>query len=53
MHLTKRGRRVIFTIGMIVGVALLVFASLSLVVQIPSIQAQIRSRIQSDRKSVV
>ncbi len=47
MRVTGTARKIFLTIGIIVGVALLLFASLSFVVQIPSIQAQIRSRIQS------
>ncbi|MGH7382331.1 MAG: AsmA family protein, partial [Candidatus Methylomirabilales bacterium] len=41
-------RRIIIITGIIVGVVLLVAASLSLVVQIPFIQAELRSRIESE-----
>jgi autotransporter translocation and assembly factor TamB len=48
MRVTGTARKVLLTIGIVVGVILLALASLSLAVQIPSIQAQIRSRIQSE-----
>ncbi len=48
MRMTKRARRVVLTIGIILGLILLVLVSLSLLVRIPSIQAQIRPRIESE-----
>ena len=48
MRLTNRARRVVLTIGIILGLILLVLVSLSLLVRIPSIQAQIRPRIESE-----
>jgi len=46
--MTSRARRIIIITGTVVGVVLLAVASLSLVVRIPSIQAAIRSRIESE-----
>ncbi len=48
MRLTNRARRVVLTIGIILGLILLVLVSLSLLVRIPSIQARIRPRIESE-----
>ena len=48
MRLTNQARRVVLTIGIILGLILLVLVSLSLLVRIPSIQAQIRPRIESE-----
>lgn len=48
MRVTGTARKILLTIGIIVGVLFLALASLSLAVQIPSIQARIRSRIQSE-----
>ena len=39
MRLTNRARRVVLTIGIILGLILFVLVSLSLLVRIPSIQA--------------
>ena len=48
MGMSRRARRVLLTIGIVVGVVLLLLASLSVLVRIPPIQAQIRSRIESE-----
>lgn len=48
MRVSGRARKILLTIGIVVGVVLVLFVSLPLAVQIPSIQAQIRSRIQSE-----
>ncbi len=48
MRVTGRARKILLTIGIVVGVLLLLLASLSLLVRIPPIQAQIRSRIESE-----
>jgi len=51
MGMSRRARRVLLTIGIVVGVVLLLLASLSVLVRIPPIQAQIRSRIESELQS--
>ncbi|MFB3075074.1 MAG: AsmA-like C-terminal region-containing protein [Candidatus Methylomirabilales bacterium] len=51
MRVTGRTRKILLTIGIVLGVILLLLASLSLLVRIPPIQAQIRSRIESELQS--
>ncbi len=53
MRMTSRARRIIIITGTIVGLVLLVVASLSLVVRIPFIQAELRSRIESELSSAL
>jgi len=48
MRVTGRARWVVLTIGVVAGLILGVIGSLSLLLRTPSIQAQIRSRIQSE-----
>jgi len=48
MRLTARARKILITVGIVFGLILLVVASLSLVVRIPFIQAELRSRIESE-----
>jgi autotransporter translocation and assembly factor TamB len=47
MRVPGRARTTLITIGTVVGLIVLVLASLSLIVQMPSVQAALRSRIES------
>ncbi|MFQ5990073.1 MAG: AsmA family protein, partial [Candidatus Methylomirabilales bacterium] len=48
MGVNRGVRRVILTIGIVVGLILVLFVSLSLLVRIPPVQKQIRSRLESE-----
>ena len=48
MQLSKGGKRVVLGLGIALGLILIVLVSLSLLLRLPFIQAEVRSRIQSN-----